>query len=132
MPLSSHANYGSDPIEEGWKKATDAIKQGNFQLAVETWLPLAEKGHAGSAIHLENLIEEQIGLADSNPQVMSFIKASAHRNNVHSQLLMIKIYLHQNQREKAKYWLERVENNDLVLWDSDKARIQQYRQQLYP
>ena len=106
-----------------------AIEQGNFQLAVDTWLPLAEKGHAGSGINLAKLIEEHIELADSNPQVVNFIRKSAHRDNIDSQFLMIKIYLHQQQPEKAKYWLNKAENNKL-LWDSDKANIEYYRKQL--
>lgn len=129
IPLSPHFVYGQDPIEDGWQKAMQAIEQGNFQLAVDTWLPLAEKGHAGSGINLAKLIEEHIELADSNPQVVNFIRKSAHRDNIDSQFLMIKIYLHQQQPEKAKYWLNKAENNKL-LWDSDKANIEYYRKQL--
>lgn len=96
-----------DPIEDGFARAAKALQKNDLKQAADIWLPLAERGHAGSQIHFYYVITQELELAKSNPKVISLLKKSA-KYNEWEQILLWKIYTEQQDFEKADYWLKKL------------------------
>ncbi|MEG9533446.1 hypothetical protein [Mannheimia indoligenes] len=96
-----------DPIEDGFARAAKALQKNNLKQAAEIWLPLAERGHAGSQIYFYYVITQDLALAKSNPKVIPLLKKSA-KYNEWEQVLLWKIYTEQQEFEKADYWLKKL------------------------
>ncbi|WP_373778979.1 hypothetical protein [Glaesserella sp.] len=116
LALSAYA----DPVAEAWEDANVAMKRGDFQQAVDVWLPLAEKGCAGSQIQLENIFEENIALAKTNLQAVYFFEKIAKYHDS-TKLLLARISLAENDQENAKYWLEQILDSE---FDSYKVQAE--------
>lgn len=96
-----------DPIEDGFARAAKALQKNDLKQAAEIWLPLAERGHAGSQIHAYYVITQDLDLAKSDPKVIPFLKKSA-KYNEWEQILLWKIYTEQQDFQKADYWLKKL------------------------
>lgn len=96
-----------DPIEDGFARAAKALQKNDLKQAAEIWLPLAERGHAGSQIHFYYVITQDLESVKSNPKVIPLLKKSA-KYNEWEQVLLWKIYTEQQEFEKADYWLKKL------------------------
>jgi len=53
IPVFAYADQ--ERTRENFKQGLDAFVEGNYQLALKKWLPLAEKGHAEAQLNLSHM-----------------------------------------------------------------------------
>ena len=103
----------------------DAYKKGNYKVALNEWLPLAEKGSAEAQFNLAGMYAKGYGVVIDDKKSFDWYKKSAEQGHAKAQYNLGVMYLIGSGVTKslsdAKHWLRLAYDNGIedveILWN---------------
>ena len=103
----------------------DAYKKGNYKVALNEWLPLAEKGSAEAQFNLAGMYAKGYGVVMDEKKSFDWYKKSAEQGHAKAQYNLGVMYLIGSGVTKslsdAKHWLRLAYDNGIedveILWN---------------
>ncbi|MBJ2128043.1 sel1 repeat family protein [Alteromonas sp. IB21] len=101
------------PVNLGYEH----YKQGNYQLAINTWLPEARSGDADAQHNMGVLFEHGQGVKHSYEEAANWYVLAAKQGRVDSMVALANVQMKLNYRESAISWYQLA-----ARWNHQKAR----------
>jgi len=96
---------GVDAFQSGWA----AYERGDYSQALDSWLPLAQQGHASAQINLAVMYEHGKGVPQDVERALSWYQAAAHQGSAIAQYNLGSFLADRNilttDDEDGLYWL---------------------------
>jgi TPR repeat protein len=107
-PALAHADF---------QAGLDAYKRGDYAIALNNWLPLAEQGDASAQYLLGLLYHDGKGVPQDYAQARDWYRKAAEQGNASAQVNLGTLYYHdqgvpQDYTQARKWWLKAAEQGD--------------------
>jgi S1-C subfamily serine protease len=96
--LQAETTASSDSFENGWT----AYDQGDYEKAIQLWLPLAEQGHTSAQINLGVMYDQGYGVGQDFEQAASWYQAAARKHSPVAQYNLAMFLLQHKKRPGAE------------------------------